>query len=61
MIAGVNMRLIKKIKLKTGEWMFIEDYKKVQYIFDTLEGHEQVQGLEHGHDRLERFYAFTAG
>lgn len=41
--------------------MFIEDYKKVQYIFDTLEGHEQVQGLEHGHDRLERFYAFTAG
>ena len=41
--------------------MFMEDYKKVQYIFDTLEGHEQVQGLEHGHDRLERFYAFTAG
>jgi len=41
--------------------MFTEDYKKVQYIFETLEGHEQVQGFVHDHERLERFYAFTAG
>lgn len=31
--------------------MFKENYKKVQHIFETLEGHEQVQGFVHDHEK----------